>query len=154
MVPNIKRLILFNTLSVHFFETNKTDHSFQGCFGHSSAEGTLVHHNTKLLLLIIAAFLYRTPKRDSFSLGCFILMKPVWIEGKTHWVTYCKYIRRWHATYSWKTREKKAMDAGEFLPTFLGIACNDGLEAVWCITDVDNVFYVMPFLTEIARNIR
>ncbi len=134
--PYIKRLIPYLT---HYqcISLQRTKEFFQDCFGHSISEGTLVNH-TKAFASQLQPFVQEAKEKILQSLVVHFDETGMRVEGKTQWLHTASTpevtLQHIHAK-----RGKEAMDAGEILPSFSGIAMHDGWKPYDMFTDCRHV---------------
>ena len=126
---------LFNTLSVHFFETNKRILSrlFWPFYQRRN-----VSQSYTSFCFSIAAFVQEAKEKILQSSVVHFDETGMRVEGKTHWL-HTASTPEVTLQHIHEKRGKEAMDAGEILPTFSGIAMHDGWKPYDVFTDCRHV---------------
>ena len=134
--PNIKRLIPYLT---HYqcISLQRTKEFFQDCFGHSISEGTLVNH-TKTFAFQLRPFLQEVKEKILQSPVVHFDETGMRVENKTQWL-HTASTPEVTLQHIHQKRGKEAMDAGEILPSFAGIAMHDGWKSYDAYTDCRHV---------------
>ena len=135
MVEYKKTDSLFNTLSVHFFETNKRILSrlFWPFYQRRN-----VSQSYTSFCFSIAAFVQEAKEKILQSSVVHFDETGMRVEGKTHWL-HTASTPEVTLQHIHEKRGKEAMDAGEILPTFSGIAMHDGWKPYDVFTDCRHV---------------
>ncbi|OOR03920.1 transposase [Bacillus cereus] len=134
--PNIKGLIPYLT---HYqcLSLKRTKEFFQDCFGHSISEGTLVNH-TNAFSSQLQPFIQEVKEKILQSPVVHFDETGMRVENQTQWLHTASTpevtIQHIH-----QKRGKEAMDAGEILPSFSGIAMHDGWKSYDAYTDCRHV---------------
>ncbi|MEC2866604.1 IS66 family transposase, partial [Bacillus cereus] len=97
---------------------------FQDCFGHSISEGTLVNH-TNSFSAQLQPFLQEVKDKILQSSVVHFDETSMRVENKTQWL-HTASTPEVTLQHIHQKRGKEAMDAGEILPSFSGIAMHDG----------------------------
>ncbi|WP_242071483.1 IS66 family transposase, partial [Bacillus thuringiensis] len=97
---------------------------FQDCFGHSISEGTLVNH-TNSFSAQLQPFLQEVKDKILQSPVVHFDETGMRVENKTQWL-HTASTPEVTLQHIHQKRGKEAMDAGEILPSFSGIAMHDG----------------------------
>ena len=126
---------LFNTLSVHFFETNKRILSrlFWPFYQRRN-----VSQSYTSFCFSIALFVQEAKEKILQSSVVHFDETGMRVEGKTHWL-HTASTPEVTLQHIHEKRGKEAMDAGEILPTFSGIAMHDGWKPYDVFTDCRHV---------------
>lgn len=134
--PNIKRLIPYLT---HYqcLSLKRTKEFFQDCFGHPISEGTLVHH-TNSFSAQLQPFLQEAKDKILQSPVVHFDETGMRVENKTQWL-HTASTPEVTLQHIHQKRGKEAMDAGEILPSFSGIAMHDGWKSYDAYTDCRHV---------------
>ncbi|WP_429690955.1 IS66 family transposase [Bacillus mycoides] len=134
--PNIKRLIPYLT---HYqcISLKRTKEFFQDCFGHSISEGTLVNH-THAFSSQLQSFLQDVKEKILQSSVVHFDETGMRVENKTQWL-HTASTPEVTFQHIHQKRGKEAMDAGEILPSFSGIAMHDGWKSYDAYTDCRHV---------------
>ncbi|MGM1367718.1 IS66 family transposase [Bacillus cereus group sp. BceL291] len=134
--PNIKRLIPYLT---HYqcLSLKRTKEFFQDCFGHSISEGTLVNH-TNSFSAQLQPFLKEVKDKILQSPVVHFDETGMRVENKTQWL-HTASTPEVTLQHIHQKRGKEAMDAGEILPSFSGIAMHDGWKSYDAYTDCRHV---------------
>ncbi|MGR5966852.1 IS66 family transposase [Bacillus cereus] len=134
--PNIKRLIPYLT---HYqcLSLKRTKEFFQDCFGHSISEGTLVNH-THAFSAQLRSFLEEVKEQILQSSVVHFDETGMRVENKTQWL-HTASTPEVTLQHIHEKRGKEAMDAGEILPSFSGIAMHDGWKPYDVYTDCRHV---------------
>ncbi|MES5938267.1 MULTISPECIES: IS66 family transposase [unclassified Bacillus cereus group] len=134
--PNIKRLIPYLT---HYqcLSLKRTKEFFQDCFGHSISEGTLVNH-TNSFSAQLQPFLQEVKDQILQSSVVHFDETGMRVENKTQWL-HTASTPEVTLQHIHQKRGKEAMDAGEILPSFSGIAMHDGWKSYDAYTDCRHV---------------
>ncbi|MGE6552262.1 IS66 family transposase [Bacillus mycoides] len=134
--PNIKRLIPYLT---HYqcLSLKRTKEFFQDCFGHSISEGTLVNH-THAFSSELQPFLQEVKEKILQSTVVHFDETGMRVENKTQWL-HTASTPEVTLQHIHQKRGKEAMDAGEILPSFSGIAMHDGWKPYDVYTDCRHV---------------
>jgi len=134
--PNIKRLIPYLT---HYqcLSLKRTKEFFQDCFGHSISEGTLVNH-TNSFSAQLQPFLQEVKDKILHSPVVYFDETGMRVENKTQWL-HTASTPEVTLQHIHQKRGKEAMDAGEILPSFSGIAMHDGWKSYDAYTDCRHV---------------
>ncbi|WP_255292016.1 IS66 family transposase [Bacillus toyonensis] len=133
---NIKRLIPYLT---HYqcISLKRTKEFFQDCFGHSISEGTLVKH-TQAFASQLQPFIQEVKEKILQSSVIHFDETGMRVEGKTQWL-HTASTPEVTLQHIHEKRGKEAMDAGEILPSFSGIAMHDGWKPYDVYTDCRHV---------------
>lgn len=134
--PNIKKLIPYLT---HYqcISLQRTKEFFQDCFGYSISEGTLVNH-TKAFASQLQPFIQEAKEKILQSSVVHFDETGMRVEGKTQWL-HTASTPEVTLQHIHEKRGKEAMDAGEILPSFSGIAMHDGWKPYDVYTDCRHV---------------
>ncbi|MHB0803587.1 IS66 family transposase, partial [Bacillus thuringiensis] len=134
--PHIKRLIPYLT---HYqcLSLKRTKEFFQDCFGYSISEGTLVNH-TQAFASQLQPFLQEVKEKILQSSVVHFDETGMRVEKKTQWL-HTASTPEVTLQHIHEKRGKEAMDAGEILPSFSGIAMHDGWKPYDVFTDCRHV---------------
>lgn len=134
--PNIKGLIPYLT---HYqcLSLKRTKEFFQDCFGHSISEGTLVNH-TNGFSAQLQPFIQEVKEKILQSSVVHFDETGMRVESKTQWL-HTASTPEVTFQHIHEKRGKEAMDAGEILPSFSGIAMHDGWKSYDVYTDCRHV---------------
>lgn len=134
--PNIKRLVPYLT---HYqcLSLKRTKEFFQDCFGHSISEGTLVNH-THAFSSQLQPFLQEVKEKILQSPVVHFDETGMRVEKKTQWL-HTASTPEVTLQHIHQKRGKEAMDAGEILPSFSGIAIHDGWKSYDAYIDCRHV---------------
>ncbi|MEK4503813.1 IS66 family transposase [Bacillus sp. FSL R12-0069] len=134
--PNIKRLVPYLT---HYqcLSLKRTKEFFQDCFGHSISEGTLINH-TNSFSAQLQPFLQEVKEKILQSPVVHFDETGMRVEDKTQWL-HTASTPEVTLQHIHQKRGKEAMDAGEILPSFSGIAMHDGWKSYDAYTDCRHV---------------
>ncbi|WP_439952448.1 IS66 family transposase, partial [Bacillus cereus] len=134
--PNIKRLIPY-LMHYQCLSLKRTKEFFQDCFGHSISEGTLVNH-TNSFSAQLQPFLQEIKDKILQSPVVHFDETGMRVENKTQWL-HTASTPEVTLQHIHQKRGKEAMDAGEILPSFSGIAMHDGWKSYDAYTDCRHV---------------
>ncbi|WP_305927808.1 IS66 family transposase [Bacillus mycoides] len=134
--PRVKAFVPYLT-QYQCLSYKRTRELFQDCFEHTISEGTLVNHN-RAFSQQLDPFIQEAKQQ--------ILQSPVGhfdetgmrVEKKTQWL-HTASTPEVTIQYVHEKRGKDAMDAGEILPSFSGIAVHDGWKPYDIYTDCRHV---------------
>ncbi|MDA2639008.1 IS66 family transposase [Bacillus cereus] len=134
--PHMKRLIPYLT---HYqcLSLKRTKEFFQDCFGHSISEGTLVNH-TNSFSAQLQPFLQEVKDKILLSPVVHFDETGMRVENKTQWL-HTASTPEVTLQHIHQKRGKEAMDAGEILPSFSGIAMHDDWKAYNSYTECRHV---------------
>uniref|UniRef100_UPI001CA4E25D IS66 family transposase n=11 Tax=Bacillales TaxID=1385 RepID=UPI001CA4E25D len=134
--PNVKRLIPYLT---HYqcLSLKRTKEFFQDCFGHAISEGTLVNH-THAFSSQLHPFLQDVKEKILQSPVVHFDETGMRVENKTQWL-HTASTPEVTLQHIHQKRGKEAMDAGEILPSFSGIAIHDGWKSYDAYIDCRHV---------------
>ncbi|MEW4072404.1 transposase [Bacillus thuringiensis] len=134
--PHIKRLIPYLT---HYqcLSLKRTKEFFQDCFRHSISEGTLVNHTNRFSTQW-QPFLQEEKEKNLRSSVVHFDDTGMQVENKTHWL-HTASTREVALQHIHQKRGKEAIDAGEILPSFSGIAMHDGWKSYDTYTNCHHV---------------